>query len=222
MSDRDRYVQFGCGWTAPETWTNFDASPTLRFERLPVVGKLWTPNAQRFPRNVRYGDVLRGLPLAAGSARAVYSSHVLEHLPRNDVERAIGEAFRVLEPGGTFRMVVPDLEHAARGYLRALEGGGNEGNDSFMRETVLGLAERPRGLLAFLRSWLGGSAHLWMWDWPSLRRLFEQVGFEAIRRAEFGDADDPRFADVEAEDRFRGAVAVEGRKPGAQERRAAA
>ena len=60
-------VQFGCGFTAPETWLNFDASPTLRVERLPLVSRLYTKNEQRFPPNVEYGDIVKGLPLAPKS-----------------------------------------------------------------------------------------------------------------------------------------------------------
>ena len=53
------YVQYGCGFSAPEGWKNFDASPTLQFERLPVIGRLFTKNASRFPENVRYGDIVK-------------------------------------------------------------------------------------------------------------------------------------------------------------------
>jgi hypothetical protein len=37
-------VQFGCGWSVSENWHNFDASPTLRFERLPLVGRFCFKN----------------------------------------------------------------------------------------------------------------------------------------------------------------------------------
>jgi len=47
------YVQYGCGSSAPEGWLNFDAS--LK-ERLGIRGKV-------FPRKVRYGDIVRGLPI---------------------------------------------------------------------------------------------------------------------------------------------------------------
>jgi hypothetical protein len=32
----NEYVQYGCGYSAPNSWVNFDASPTLRFERIPI------------------------------------------------------------------------------------------------------------------------------------------------------------------------------------------
>lgn len=63
------YVQYGCGWNAPQDWRNFDASPTLYFERMPLVGKLYTKNKTRFPHNVEFGDIVEGLPISDGSCR---------------------------------------------------------------------------------------------------------------------------------------------------------
>ena len=106
-------VQFGCGWAAPEDWLNFEASPTLRFERIPVIGRLYTKNANRFPENVVYGDIVKGLPVPPGSVSRLFSSHVIEHLSYNDALRAIGNCFDLLKPGGVFRIIVPDLKARA-------------------------------------------------------------------------------------------------------------
>ncbi len=35
------YVQYGCGLSAPAGWNNYDASPTLRLQKLPVVGDIF-------------------------------------------------------------------------------------------------------------------------------------------------------------------------------------
>ena len=59
--------------------------PTLLFERIPLLGKLFTKNMARFPANVRYGDIVKGLPIREGTVDGVYASHVLEHLPLADV-----------------------------------------------------------------------------------------------------------------------------------------
>ncbi len=53
-------MQYGCGFNAPSGWKNFDVSPTLRFERLPLIGRLYSKNQQRFPENVEYGDQMAG------------------------------------------------------------------------------------------------------------------------------------------------------------------
>ena len=70
---KELYVQYGCGWaSASKGWQNFDVSPTLRFERIPLIGKLYTKNNNRFPPNVLYGDIVKGLPVKESSAEAVY------------------------------------------------------------------------------------------------------------------------------------------------------
>ena len=125
-------VQYGCGFSAPPGWRNFDASPTLRFERLPIVGKLHSRNGERFPANVEYGDIVKGLPLAHDSCAAVYASHVLEHLSLEDFQTALTNTFALLKSGGLFRLVVPDLETLAKKYLAS---GNPDAAVTFMKET---------------------------------------------------------------------------------------
>jgi len=112
----DEYIQYRCGWSAPAGWRNFDASPTLRFERLPLIGKIYTKNKARFPDNVEYGDIVKGLPVKDSSCEAVYCSHVLEHLSCEDFRRALKNTFEMLGSGGVYRLVVPDLEHYIQNY----------------------------------------------------------------------------------------------------------
>ena len=202
----NEYVQYGCGNSAPETWLNFDASPTLRFERLPLFGRLYTRNAQRFLPNVQYGNIVAGLPIRNSSCNGIYCSHVLEHLSLDDFRRALKNTYAYLRDGGTFRLVVPDLENLARIYLA---GSDAEASLRFMQSSCLGRKSRPRSFFAFISEWLGNSAHLWMWDEKSMMLELQRQGFVNIRRAAFGDADDDRFAEVEQEDRFFGALAIQ-------------
>src|SRR5262245_33014690 len=103
MADEPLYVQFGCGFCAPPGWVNFDSSPTLRIERLPVIGRLVRRKTSRFPSNVRYGDIARGLPIADGSCAGLYGSHVLEHLALDEFRSALLNARRYLRRNGIFR-----------------------------------------------------------------------------------------------------------------------
>ena len=202
------HVQFGCGHCAPPTWRNFDASPTLRFERMPVVGRLYSKNARRFPANVEYGDILRGLPVAPGSCAAVFSSHVLQDLTLAQSRVAIRRTFAMLRPGGVYRTVMPDLAVAVRRYAASDDP---LAAYQFLRETKTGVFEtmpRRAKVAAAL-----GSRQQWQWDFPSLAHELRAAGFHAVRRCEIGDAADPRFADVEDPTRFRDALAVECVRP---------
>jgi hypothetical protein len=207
--DSGLYVQYGCGFCAPDGWLNFDASPTLRFERS-VVGFLYTRNSRRFPRGVRYGDIVSGLPVPDGSCRGVYCSHVLEHLALEDCDRALANSFRHLEAGGVFRLVVPDFAAYVESYLHDSSEGAAL---TFLESSALGRRKRSRGLEGLAREWLGNSAHLWMWDERSMAARLRDHGFVNIRRAAYGDSEDTRFAEVESPDRFVDALAMQCVRP---------
>lgn len=199
--DPTEYVQYGCGLCAPATWINFDVSPTLRLQRLPLLGWLGRSVKPVFPKTVRYGDIVRGLPIREQACKAIYCSHVLEHLSLEDFEIALKHTFSYLRPGGTFRFVLPDLELLARRYLLELESN-PEASVQFMRESYLGYPTRARGIRGAVRAWLGNSAHLWMWDFKSISQFLERAGFAEVRRAFFADSPDPAFSAVEDEGRW--------------------
>jgi SAM-dependent methyltransferase len=206
------HVQYGCGFSAPESWRNFDASPTLRFERLPVVGRWYTKNPTRFPENVEYGDIVKGLPIADGTGAAVYCSHVLEHLSLDEFRLALRNTHRMLRHGGVFRLVLPDLETAIERYRNDASSGAAL---AFMRETSLGYESRPRGIVDLAKSCLGSAHHFWMWDYKSIRVELENVGFIEIRKARFNDSADPSFGEVEDKGRWEDCLGIECRKSSA-------
>jgi len=207
--DNNEYVQYGCGWSAPKGWRNFDASPTLRFERIPFVGKFYTRNQSRFPKNVEYDDITTGLPISDISCKAIYCSHVLEHLSLEDFRKALSNTHRKLRGGGVFRLVLPDLHFYAEEYLRDRSA---DAALTFMRDTCLGLENRERGFFPLLKVWLGNSQDCWMWDFESLRGELQRAGFVDIRRASYGDSSDPKFAEVEQVDRWKDCLGVECHK----------
>jgi len=205
-----QYVQYGCGMSAPKSWKNFDASPTLRFERVAILGRFHTKNKTRFPDNIAYGDIIKGLPINDNSCRAIYCSHVLEHLALEDFRVALSNTYRILEDGGVFRFVLPDLEYYVRQYV---EDTSRNAALNFMRETYLGIENRNRGFKSLIRSFFGNSQHLWMWDYKSIEQELMDAGFSNVRRACFGDNDDSRFRDVEDKGRWGNCLGVECTKP---------
>jgi ubiquinone/menaquinone biosynthesis C-methylase UbiE len=203
------YVQYGCGLSAPKEWTNFDVSPTLRLQKIPVLGAL---SPTKWPKNVKYGDIIAGLPIADDSCDGLYCSHTLEHLSLNDFRIALKNSFKVLKKGGIFRIVLPDIESMARSYIDSLDKGNKTASINFINNTLMGVEQRKRGLKGLISSYYGNSHHLWMWDHHSLSEELKKAGFSQIRNAKFNDSEDAMFKLVEDESRFENAVAIECRK----------
>lgn len=206
----DTYLQYGCGLCAPEGWLNFDASPSLRLRKIPVLGGLFKRYTPPFPANVLYGDIVRGLPVPPASCRAVYCSHVLEHLALEDCRTALRNTYQYLGPKGVFRFVLPDLQVLARQYI---ESDDHDAALKFIMYTGLGRINRPRSLYAFLTEWLGNRRHLWLWDLKSISHELEEVGFTHIRPASFGDSTEAPFEQVEDVDRWKNCLGVECVRP---------
>lgn len=210
---KKRYVQYGSGPNGPEEWVNYDASPTLQIQNTPVFGKLLKSQLNvEFTDRVKYGDIVKGLPEEVNSVDGLYCSHILEHLSLADFRKALANSYAILKKGGLFRCVVPDLEYAAREYLRRLDEGDSEASHFFMEDTLLGVPERPRGAKQMAGKYFGNSSHLWMWDRKSLASELEKAGFVNIRECQFNDSEDEHFKLVESKERFENAVALECRK----------
>jgi len=100
-----RKVNLACGgvYVADNGWVNLDYAS--------------------FSRDVCQANLLGRLPLPDDSVELVYSSHFLEHIPRDMVTHFLGECLRILHPGGVLRLAVPDLENICRTYLGHRERG---------------------------------------------------------------------------------------------------
>lgn len=73
------------------------------------------------PPYIRHLELRKPLPYKPNTFDEIYCNHVLEHLTLEDGRQLVREFYRILKPGGTCRLVVPDLELAAREYLSNLE-----------------------------------------------------------------------------------------------------
>jgi SAM-dependent methyltransferase len=203
------YVQYGCGRTAPVSWQNFDSSPTLLFEKIPIVGKLYTKNETRFEKHIRYGDIVKGLPFHENTVYAIYASHVLEHLALDEFRSALNNSYKILCPGGIFRFIVPDLEKLAKDYIESEK---EDASIEFLKKTALGRQSRKKAFFKFFLEWIGNSKHLMMWDYKSLIYELNKVGFVNMRRCFFNDSKDRMFDEVEDADRYTDAVGIECQK----------
>jgi predicted SAM-dependent methyltransferase len=215
MSDKKLYVHYGCGQTAPEEWTNFDVSPTLVIQNTPVVGFLLKKSlGQVFDKNVQYGDITKGLPgIKDNTAEGVYCSHVLEHMSLEHFRIALRNTYKMLKPGGIFRIIMPDLEVLVRDYITDKDVKHDpEASITLIKRMMMGVEVRPRSFKAVTKHLFGYLEHLWLWDWESTEKELRDAGFTNIRRCEFNDSADPMFKLVENPKRWELVVKFEAIK----------
>lgn len=133
-------------------------------------------------------NVLWGLPFTNGQCRYVFLSHLLEHLfYPTDAMALLQEIYRILQPGGVVRIVVPDIEQCIRAY--------QENDKEFFQQRVEhwgagdGNATRLEHFLSYAGAgpdpaWLF-EAHKFGYDFETLERALQRAGFKTIIRSRF-------------------------------------
>lgn len=164
-----RLVNLGCGSHYHTDWINIDIAPSG-------------------PEVIAH-DLSKGIPLESNSSDAVYHSHVLEHIRRNEALQFTKECYRVLKPGGVLRIAVPDLERICRLYVEkldhALAGESSAGHDydwimlEMYDQTV---REKSGG---------GMSSYLRTSSLPNKEFVYERIGPSGRRMAESMNAGKP-------------------------------
>lgn len=149
-------LNLGCGAYPIRGFTNIDADPKLNPDVVANVPPL------RYPDN---------------EVEEIYCGHFLEHQTREAATELLAECYRVLRPGGTLGVVVPDTREIMRRYI---EG----------EETVI---EVPEGRFwnmsnlddvcsVFLYSVIQDTPHLWSYDEVTLCRALQAAGFRVMRK----------------------------------------
>lgn len=123
-------VNLACGdvFIDSDDWINFDFAPASS--------------------SVIKANLLDKLPLPDDGASLVYASHFFEHIPRDAIAGFLRECFRILAPGGSIRLVLPDFEEMASTYLKYRDAGEHEKADFLIVEIIdQAVRRRPGGEL---------------------------------------------------------------------------
>jgi SAM-dependent methyltransferase len=208
------WINLGSGPDNPSGWINLDGSWQARLSGRPWLTRLAVrltgkQEIGKWPRGVVWRDLGKGLGYDPESLAVVYSSHLLEHLHRDEALRLLREIYRALRPGGLCRVVVPDAAAIVGWYLehRALPPGERleSSSDLLMKMLLLrpAAAAQGAGLLAWYRRLTDLDHHKWMYDGEGLLALLAEAGFTRRALRGFLDSDLPadRLAAVEKPDR---------------------
>ena len=111
-----KYLNLGCGsiFSSDNKWSNIDFTSYSEH----VIGH----------------NLIEGIPFEDNYFDLVYHSHVLEHFTKVDGILFLKECYRVLKPGGTIRIVVPNLENIVLEYINILNLGMQDLNNAELEE----------------------------------------------------------------------------------------
>lgn len=116
-----------------------------------------------------WADLRNPLPFDSGVVGAIYSHHMIEHLP--DLAFHLREVFRCLQPGGIYRVGGPNGDSAINKFIEGDKGWFGDWPDK--RNTIGGRFEN----FVFCRG-----EHLTILTFTFLEELMSDVGFTNIRK----------------------------------------
>jgi predicted SAM-dependent methyltransferase len=205
--ERELRLHLGCGSTVVPGWQNIDKSPSVVIARVPALRRalaavrLLTPDQANaaFPTGIVRADVRRGLQYKDATVRYIYSSHMIEHMPRWQGLALVRECRRVLMPDGVLRLATPDLAQVIDAYRNGVKGGAPTAADAFMGGLGI-FIEQPGSRVNRLLQRLFVAPHQWLYDEQSLTLLLEEAGFVDIGVRQFRESALPDIALLEHRD----------------------
>lgn len=183
-------LNLGCGLAVAKGWINIDGSLNALVASWPefihkVLYRFSGSNRYyseaEYCRLLRQNDFLHhdlayGIPFADNTADFVYSSHFLEHLFKKDALTLLKESCRVLKPGGTVRVCVPDLAYAVELY--------KSGEKEKMLESYFFVEDLESSL----------ARHKYMYDFELLEAKLKEAGFTGITLLKYREGRTPDLA----------------------------
>lgn len=127
--------------------------------------------------NVQYlMDLSRCWPFPNNSLDGIFCEHVFEHFDLEQGQAVLREAMRVLEPGGSIRIIVPDGAKILKSYCE------NPAELLRHRET-----QTPHAIDAVNSYFRQRYEHQFIYDWPLLEHQLRSAGFREIAKVSFGN-----------------------------------
>ena len=157
----DLKLHLGCGPNLKKEWINIDLNEPLADLAL---------------------DLRETLPFEDNSCLIIYSQHFLEHVDYpKEVDRLLKECWRILKPGGTFNVGVPDTKWPLFEYSK-IE---SKGYFDLMKSSEAHPAWCSTDLEHINFHFRQDGEHLFAYDEETLRHALSRNGFVSIKKRLF-------------------------------------
>ena len=177
-------VNLACGLFTKPGWISVDCSRTSKADL--------------------YWDLLQRLPFSDNNCAYIFCEHFLEHLSYPiEVHKFLADCYRILEDGGTLRLILPDVERVIKAYA--------EGDVEFLKKA----APQSNSLIEELNLIFHGNPlgeHHYAYDFSSISELLKGVGFRQVLKLENGVGSIAAELDRRDEPRMLESLAVEAIK----------
>lgn len=173
-------LHLGCGDDIRSGWVNID---------LRTGGQRATP----LPPDATFinYDLRLGLPLNHERSAFIYSSHFFEHLAYAEGLRLLRDCYRVLRPGGVFRIALPDLCALFAAYLRG-DSAYFDLLDAFVVAVLPGLHTEERTLIDYVNAGIYQQGeHKYIYDPAKLTTILQRLGYREVARSDYREGIDP-------------------------------
>ena len=184
---KKKFLNVGCGPNINQNYINLD------YLWVPGVDICW--------------DITRSIPLESESIEGIFTEHCLEHISFSQCRDAIKDFYRILQPEGVVRIIVPDAEL----YIDLYEQSKHNKNVNF---PYVSDAEKENGFTPIMsvNRIFRDHGHLFAYDAETLTMLLKNAGFINIKKESYMSG---RRKDllIDTESRKIESLYIEGEKP---------
>ena len=157
-------LNIGCGPFGKEEFFNID------YEWRPGLDACWDITSKPYP-------------VPDASLEGIFTEHCLEHIPYEKTFENLKEFYRMLKPGGTVRIIVPDGEL----YFDLYQA---RKTDPSVRLPYDDKEDTP---MISVNRIFRSHGHLFIYDFETFRMNLEKIGFKNVKKETFRSGRDSRL-----------------------------
>jgi predicted SAM-dependent methyltransferase len=159
-----KFLNVGCGPYPHQEFINLDYH--------------WTPSI-----DICWDISRKPIPIPSDALEGIYTEHCLEHVTLSACEKSLSEFYRMLKPGGTLRIIVPDGEIYLTIYNRRKNG--EQVEMPYEKGYITAMA-RVNGIFR-------NYGHQFIYDFETLEKMLLKTGFRNVKKENYGNGRDHRL-----------------------------